>query len=38
MAAVSPAISEWALVSVSVSHYLKQWLWRLAPESLLPSE
>ena len=38
VAAVSRAISEWALVWVSVSDYLKRWLWQLASESLLPSE
>ena len=38
MAAVSHAISEWALVWVSVSDCLKRWLWQLAWESLLPSE
>ena len=29
VAAVSPAISEWALVWVSVSDCLKRWLWQL---------
>jgi hypothetical protein len=38
VAAVSPAISEWALVWVSTSDCLKRWLWQLASESLLPSE
>ena len=38
VAAVSRAISEWALVWVSVSDWLKRWLWQLASESLLPSE
>jgi hypothetical protein len=38
VAAVSHAISEWALVWVSVSGCLKRWLWQLALESLLPSE
>ena len=38
VAAVSHAISEWALVWVSVLHCLKQWLWQLASESLLPSQ
>ena len=35
VAAVSYAISEWALVWVPVSHCLKRWLWQLASESLL---
>ena len=34
--AVSHAISEWALVWVSVSDCLKRWLWQLGSESLLP--
>ena len=38
VAAVSHAISEWALVWVSVSGCLKPWLWQLALESLLLSE
>jgi hypothetical protein len=32
-ASVSYAISEWALVWVLVSHWLKPWLWQLASES-----
>ena len=38
VAAVSHAISEWALVWVSVSDCLKRWLWQLASKSLLLSE
>ena len=37
VAAVSHAISEWALVWVSVSGCLKLCLWQLASESLLSS-
>jgi len=38
VAAVSHAISEWALVWVSVSDCLKRWLWQLPSELRLASQ